>query len=662
MRARRRYRLAVGAALAALLASPIVPAAPVSAGADASASLTARPERVTRLRLGDLDAPAPAVARAAGRPRTLTLRRQVTPRFSAVGVTWMAEAAGDVAGAHPRVSVTVRVRRDGAWTGWRNAEEGETGPARATRDGAEMQWWGPADGVEVAVTAESGPPPRDVAVDLIDPGERPGDAAAAATPPAGAGAVGPADAAVDRIAAANSPYLRQRVPRPTILRRAAWGANERWMTWTPEYVAYLKASAVHHTATTNNYTAAQVPGILRSIYRFHAVSRGWGDIGYNVLVDRFGRLWEGRAGGLSRPVVGAHSGGYNSYTTGVSFIGDHRRRAVPTRSREAAARFLAWKFSISPAFDPRGLTRLTGGGYTSRYPPGTTITAYRIHGHRRTNATTCPGARGVAALGPLRRRVAVLLGPWMRTNVRRTRLTVWRPSISTWYVRGISGPVLRGANGDVPVAADFDGDGTADLTTWTPVTGTWTIRSSASRRTGRVVLGGAGQQPVPADTDGDGRVEPMTFEPLTGLWRRRGVAAVRLGTLAGDVPVPADYSGDGRADLAIWRPSTGTWHIRGIADVTLGESWHVPVPADYDGDGDADPATWAPDSARFHVRGRPPVEFGQVGDVPLPGQYDGDAPADLAVWGIVGGRGRWLVHGFGTLFSGTHGDQPIPAG
>jgi hypothetical protein len=427
-------------------------------------------------------------------------------------------------------------------------------------------------------------------------------------------------------------------------------------------VAYLKASAVHHTATTNNYTAAQVPGILRSIYRFHAVSRGWGDIGYNVLVDRFGRLWEGRAGGLSRPVVGAHSGGYNSYTTGVSFIGDHRGRAVATRSREAAARFLAWKFSISPAFDPRGLTRLTGGGFSSRYPPGTTITAHRIHGHRRTNATTCPGARGVAALGPLRRRVAVLLGQWMRTNVRRTRLTVWRPSTSTWYVRGVSGPVLRGANGDVPVAADFDGDGTADLTTWTPATGTWTIRSSASRRTGRVVLGGTGQQPVPADTDGDGRVEPMTFEPLTGLWRRRGVAAVRLGILAGDVPVPADYSGDGRADLAIWRPSTGTWHIRGIADVTLGESWHVPVPADYDGDGDADPATWSPDSARFHVRGWSPVAFGQVGDVPLPGQYDGDAPADLAVWGIAGGRGRWLVHGFGALVSGTHGDQPIPAG
>jgi hypothetical protein len=640
---------------------------------------------VTRLRLGDLGAPAPGVARAADRPRTLLVRRPATPGFSAVGVTWTADQS------HRHVSVTVRVRRGGAWTGWQTAPEGEegpseergaagsrgaggrrNGPARETRDGTALQWWGPADGVEVAVTAESGAPPRDVAVDLIDPGERPGDAAAAATPPAGAGAVDPAGAgAVDPTAtvqraaparsAANSPYLRQRVPMPTILRRSAWGANERWMTWTPEYVAYVKASAIHHTATTNSYSAAQVPGILRSIYRFHAVSRGWGDIGYNVLVDRFGRLWEGRAGGLSRPVVGAHSGGYNSYTTGVSFIGDHRARAVPAGSREAAARFLAWKFSISPAFDPRGLTRLTGGGSTSRYPPGTTITAYRIHGHRRTNATTCPGARGVAALGPLRRRVATLLGPWMRTDRRRTRLTVWRSSDSSWYARGIRGALLRGANGDVPVAADFDGDGTTDLTTWNPATGTWTIRYSAGRRTGRIVLGGAGQRPVPADTNGDGRAEPMTFEPLTGLWRRPGVAAVRLGTRAGDVPVPADYSGDGRADLAIWRPSTGTWHIRGMAGVTLGDAWHLPVPADYDGDGDADPATWSPSTARFHLAGRPPIAFGQVGDVPLPGQYDGDAPAELAVWGIVGGRGRWLVQGFGALVSGTHGDQPIPA-
>jgi hypothetical protein len=670
MWARRRYRLAIRVPLLTVLVlgllatsaavgmgAPDGEGSPVPGRPGTGEPSSASPEQVTRLSLGDLG---PARADGPARRRTV-LSRPATQRFSAVGVTWAAVAG------RSRASVAVRVRRTGGWTGWQVAGEGEDGPdgppkreRGPLRDGAELQWWGPADGLEVAVTALAGPAPRDVAVDLIDPGERPDDAVAAAAPPAADGAVDAIDG-LERAAQA-SPYLRPRVAMPAIVRRAGWGANERKMRWDPEYVAYLKAGTVHHTATTNSYRADQVPGILRAIYHFHAVSRGWGDIGYNVLVDRFGRLWEGRAGGLSRPVVGAHSGGYNSYTTGVSFIGDHRGRAVPARSRRAAARFLAWKFSLSPGFDPRGRTRLTGGGSTSKYPPGTTITVYRVHGHRRTNATTCPGARGVAALGPLRRGVNTRMGVWTRPSARRTRLTVWRPSTASWYVRGRAGAVIRGSAGDVPVVADFDGDGTPDLTTWTPATGTWTIRYSASRRVGRVVLGAAGHRPVPADTDGNGRIEAITWDPATGLWHRRGVAAVRWGTQPGDVPVPGDYSGDGRADLAVWRPSSGTWHIRGVGTITLGSAWHVPVPADYDGNGTVDPATWSPHTQRFFVHGRAPREYGQFGDVPLPGQYDGDAAAELAVWGVVGGRGRWLIEGIGALSAGTVGDQPIPAG
>ena len=80
---------------------------------------------------------------------------------------------------------------------------------------------------------------------------------------------------------------------------------------------------MHHTADTNNYTADQVPAMMRSIYRYHTVSRGWGDIGYNVIVDKYGRLWEGRFGGLASTVIGAHAGGFNTGTFGVSMLGNY---------------------------------------------------------------------------------------------------------------------------------------------------------------------------------------------------------------------------------------------------------------------------------------------------------------------------------------------------
>src|SRR5207253_3942572 len=110
---------------------------------------------------------------------------------------------------------------------------------------------------------------------------------------------------------------------------AGWGADERLMTWQPQYVHSVEAVAFHHTATGNDYASGDVPRLMRAIYYYQAVSRGWGDIGYSVLVDRFGRLWEGRYGGLSRAVVGAHAGGFNRATAGIAVIGDHRTVDVP---------------------------------------------------------------------------------------------------------------------------------------------------------------------------------------------------------------------------------------------------------------------------------------------------------------------------------------------
>ena len=109
---------------------------------------------------------------------------------------------------------------------------------------------------------------------------------------------------------------------PTIYSRAQWGADESIRNKSALRYGTVSAGFVHHTVNANDYTEAEVPGILRSIYAYHVKSRGWSDIGYNFLVDRFGRIWEGRYGGVDKNVVGAHTLGYNDYAFAMSAIGN----------------------------------------------------------------------------------------------------------------------------------------------------------------------------------------------------------------------------------------------------------------------------------------------------------------------------------------------------
>jgi hypothetical protein len=176
------------------------------------------------------------------------------------------------------------------------------------------------------------------------------------------------------------------------------------MTWTPKMAPTLKAATLHHTADTNNYTAAQVVPMMRSIYAYHAQTRGWGDIGYNVIIDKFGRIFEGRAGGLASTVIGAHAGGFNSGTFGVSMLGNYDTVAVPQAVGNAVADIIAWKFSLY-GIDPRGYTTLTatgGAGTTSRYRDGQQVTLPTIFGHRDVGSTDCPGRYGYANLPGIR--------------------------------------------------------------------------------------------------------------------------------------------------------------------------------------------------------------------------------------------------------------------
>ncbi|MCX6811337.1 MAG: N-acetylmuramoyl-L-alanine amidase [Candidatus Berkelbacteria bacterium] len=107
------------------------------------------------------------------------------------------------------------------------------------------------------------------------------------------------------------------VNSPRIISRAEWGADPALMTWPPEYVRPNKI-IIHHTASGNN--PPDPAAVVRSIYYYHAVSLGWGDIGYNYLFDQYGNIYEGRAGG--NMVVGAHAYGQNYGSIGFSVIGE----------------------------------------------------------------------------------------------------------------------------------------------------------------------------------------------------------------------------------------------------------------------------------------------------------------------------------------------------
>jgi uncharacterized protein with LGFP repeats len=191
-----------------------------------------------------------------------------------------------------------------------------------------------------------------------------------------------------------------RVPR--IIGRAEWGADESTRRGAPLYDSGVRAGIVHHTATPNEYDASESAGIVRGIYRYHTSSLGWGDIAYNALVDRFGQVFEGRFGGITRPVEGAHTGGFNANTWAVAMIGNFDLIAPATVQLRAVGQLLGWRLAMD-SVNPHGSVTLTsaGGPYT-RFARGATPTLATIFGHRDVGDTACPGSLGYAALDRIR--------------------------------------------------------------------------------------------------------------------------------------------------------------------------------------------------------------------------------------------------------------------
>ena len=173
----------------------------------------------------------------------------------------------------------------------------------------------------------------------------------------------------------------------------------------------VRAAIVHHTVTANEYTKAHVPAAILAVCRFHRNTNGWADIGYNFVVDRFGRIWEGRAGGIDEAVVGAQAQGYNSQTTGIANLGTFSAVPQSDRAVGAIARLARWKLA-SHGVRSNGKTTLTSaGGPAARYPAGVSRSFNRISGHRDTGITECPGEQLYRQLPEVRERVGERLHP-----------------------------------------------------------------------------------------------------------------------------------------------------------------------------------------------------------------------------------------------------------
>jgi N-acetylmuramoyl-L-alanine amidase len=316
--------------------------------------------------------PADATARAAGGAfSTGTLRPR--ERFDLVGLRWSERGAG--AGA------TVRVRHGRRWSPWVSlADADDHGPdhAGATR-GTDPVWAGGADALQLRMKHR----PRGLKVQLVRVTHR----------------VHPR---VRTLAHAASTVTG---PPPMVM-RAQWDPANQCPPRTEPSYGRVDMAFVHHTVSANEYAPGDTAAMVLAICRYHRNDNEWNDIGYNFLVDKYGQLFEGRAGGIDKPVVGAHAQGFNDVSTSVSNIGTFDNVPVTDAAMQAMANLLAWKLPYHGAPVSGTVPETSGGGSQNRYRHGEQVAFERISGHRDGGKTTCPGDALYAQLPQLRDMVA----------------------------------------------------------------------------------------------------------------------------------------------------------------------------------------------------------------------------------------------------------------
>ncbi len=379
--------------------------------------------------------PAAALARGASAPRGFGLR--VTPAdFPGGGRTSRVLRPSrrfDLVGLRgPRGDVEVRARRrDGRWSPWVPlAVHGDHAPDPAPtrpsgRRASDPVWTGSCEELQLRAR---GPVRSALRVHLVSVG--PGARRRLASRRAGHASA--------RVAQATGPATP-----PPYVPRATWAGTKVPPRALPTY-GDVQVAFVHHTVTANGYGPAESAAIVLGIAKYHRDTNGWNDIGYNFLVDRYGQVFEGRAGGVDQAVVGAQAQGYNSHSTGVAVLGTYSSTGIPEAALEAVAHVVGWKLSLHAAPIEGQVVLVSGGGDLNRYRAGARVTLERICGHRDGDATSCPGNGLYAQLPEIRTRARrYAFTPDPATQAIQLTLAVARAKVAYDSQAAFSGTVVR---------------------------------------------------------------------------------------------------------------------------------------------------------------------------------------------------------------------------
>jgi len=461
-------------------------------------------------------------------------------QFNAVGVRWRIDLP-----AGTNAALQIRLGDGEVWTDWRTLTPSEdaTFADDPSTQVSDLIFVPRGDRVQLAVDmgttdAAVTPTVSYVQADFVDSAAGPTASAAASA------------ATISAQSATTS--------SPPVLSRAQWGADESWMTWPPEVVPAQKV-VVHHTAGSDggNDPAA----VVRGIYYYHAVTLGWGDIGYNYLIDPAGRVYEGRRGGLG--VVAGHTSGYNTGTVGVALIGTYESTAATPAAEQALADltgYLSAHFDLDPtaAVPFQGLSTPTLAGhrdYGSTLCPGTTF-----YSHLPAIRASAANAKGSYSAGQFAGALVGVAGHVLEANQSGSATITFRNTGSAPWVN----------SGDHPVVlATFGPEGHASPLT----TGGWTSASEAgAMQEASVGQGGSATFKVPLTGAGLGDTADSfaLYRRGAGVIAGTGLTLVRsvrpgLRGSIDPLPDPISIEGGTRSVVEVTVRNTGakTWPSTG---------------------------------------------------------------------------------------------------
>ncbi|WP_327263988.1 peptidoglycan recognition protein [Streptomyces sp. NBC_01232] len=328
------------------------------------------------------------------------LAQQDTKPFGLLGVTW-SDPAAEVKGP---IEARTRNAKTGEWSKWITLEKAQAnldGKRPGMRGSTEPVWVGLSDGAEVRVGADAGTAalPAGLELALVDPGSTAAAKKSGDLKAEPAAFAAPAEDPVPPTPAQppTTPGPASTAPKPEIVSRVQWGADESLNNEGPVYLpgAKIKAAFVHHTAASAPYECSESAAIVRGLHVYHVNENKWRDLGYNFLVDKCGTIFEGRQGGVDQPVQGAHAYGWNSESTSVSVLGDYTQAGASQAALDAISKVAAYKLGQYDG-DMSGTTMLTAGAdqknyFGKSYTAGQSYEFKTLSGHRDGFNTQCPG-------------------------------------------------------------------------------------------------------------------------------------------------------------------------------------------------------------------------------------------------------------------------------